>query len=259
MIEIYNEVPFFDETTDSPKPFITPYLLEGENRPCVIVCPGGGYCSLAPHEGEGYARFFNTIGLSAFVLTYRLNPNAHPTQLFDVQRSIRYVRKNATEFRIDPNKILVCGSSAGGHLSAMAATLGDDGKQGDVVDRVSSKVCGAILCYPVISFTKYCDNIKWCTDVLTKGDEVLAEALSIENLVHEGTPPIFIWHTVDDATVDVRHALELIKACIENKVQIESHIYPSGHHGLGLASEHSSCYTWSSLCENWLKVNGFLN
>lgn len=257
-MNIYEEIPLWDKSQKQPEPNIEPFLLSGENRPCVIICPGGGYVSLAEHEGKNYAEYFNSIGMSAFVLTYRLIPYAHPAQLLDAQRAVRYVRYHADRFGIDADRIVICGSSAGGHLSAMTACFADDGTDGDSVDNTSSRVAAVILCYPVVSLDEYCDGLKWCTDVLTQKDKTAEHDLSIQNLANKDVPPIFVWHTLDDETVNINHTLLLAARCRELGVPLEAHIFPTGYHGMGLAETDAHIHQWAGLCEKWLKYNNIL-
>jgi hypothetical protein len=118
----------------------------------VIICPGGGYSGRAPHEGRGYAEYLNSQGLDAFVLDYRVKPNVYPAALCDARRAIRFVRYNAEKFGIDPEKIAIMGSSAGGHLAAHASTFigGFEEETGDDIDKMCYIPNGQILCYPVL-------------------------------------------------------------------------------------------------------------
>ena len=117
----------------------------------VVICPGGGYGARAPHEGRGYAEFFNTIGMNAFVCQYRVSPHRFPLPLLDIRRSIRYVRAHAEKFGIDPNKVAVMGSSAGGHLSALVSTYTApiEWEGADEIDNQPALPNATILCYPV--------------------------------------------------------------------------------------------------------------
>ena len=121
-------------------PMLTYYPSENKKgNGTVIICPGGGYCKRAPHEGEGYAKYLNSIGLDAFVVDYRVDPNRFPYPLLDARRSVRYVRKNAEKFGIDPNKIAIMGSSAGGHLAALTSTYRGQ-IEGEGVDEINKVI-----------------------------------------------------------------------------------------------------------------------
>ena len=149
-----NEIPLINKENPVCLPSITPYIKEGA-KAAVIVCPGGGYGMKAPHEGNPIAEYLNDCGLSAFVLDYRVAPYRYPCELLDAKRAVRYVRYNAEKFGIDKDKIGICGFSAGGHLAGMTLTSPENEASeynvNDEIDKVSSKVNFAILCYPVIT------------------------------------------------------------------------------------------------------------
>jgi len=166
----------------------------------VVICPGGSYRALATdHEGQQVARWFNSYGVAAFVLKYRLGPRyRHPAPLQDVQRALRRVRSGAGEFRIAPDRIGVMGFSAGGHLASTAATHFDAGdpKAADPIDRASSRPDFAILGYPVITFTESFMHRGSRDSLLGQDpDPKLVELLSNEKQVTPQTPPTFLFHT----------------------------------------------------------------
>ena len=145
---------------DKDIPTLTPYWPDATKATgaAVVVCPGGGYNQLAPHEGEPFAKYLNDLGITAFVLKYRLVKDGYklPVILKDAARSIRTVRANAKEWSLDPQRIGIMGSSAGGHLSATLSTRFDKGnaESTDAIDRVSSRPDVAILCYAFILFDR---------------------------------------------------------------------------------------------------------
>lgn len=241
-------------------PAITPYLVEGDDRPVVIVCPGGGYGSRAYHEGEPIARWLNGLGISAFVLRYRVAPYSYPCALLDVQRAIRTVRYKAEHFRINPHKIGVLGFSAGGHLAANAGTSFDNGKQlaEDVIERESCRPDLLILCYPVITLKEPFAHTGSRENLLGKAAEHdKVEQLSTEANVTEDTPPAFIWHTSNDASVPVENSLMFASALSKHHVPFDLHVYAKGRHGLGLAENEEHTRGWSAACASWLAFNEF--
>ncbi len=227
----------------------------------VVVCPGGGYGALADHEGYDYAKFLNGIGITVAVLKYRIAPYQHPAPMLDAARAIRYLRSKADELKIDPNRIGIMGSSAGGHLTATAATHFDDGDKNsaDPIDRVSSRPDVAILCYPVITMREDFTHKGSRKNLLgTNPDPKLADLMSNEKQVTEKTPPTFIFHTMDDASVMVENSLLFAEGLRKNKVPYEMHIYEHGRHGVGLAPYDNALNTWPKLLENWLRARGFI-
>ncbi|MCI8589280.1 MAG: alpha/beta hydrolase [Clostridiales bacterium] len=249
--------PLFDPAYEQPETELHFYPANTASPAgCVIICPGGAYRLRAAHEGEAYAHMFNQAGLHAAVLDYRLYPYSYPAPMLDLQRAIRFVRYHAEEWNILPDKIAICGSSAGGHLAAVCAVDFDDGMpDGDDIDRVSCRPDAAILCYAVATlgpFTHQDTSL-----VITKGDPMLVEKLSAEKNIAENTPPMFIWHTADDQAVPVENALLMGMALSEKKVPYELHIFPHGPHGLGLAAGYPEVAKWAELCQSYLKSLGF--
>jgi acetyl esterase/lipase len=233
----------------------------------VIVCPGGGYSSLADYEGADYALWLAERGIAGFVLRYRLGSGGyhHPVQLCDAARAVRVVRSRATAWGLDPARIGIMGSSAGGHLAASLATLFEPGKPGaaDPVERVGSRPDLAILCYAVISMGALAHEGSR-SNLLGGGDSpALRELLSCERQVRPDTPPCFVWHTQDDAVVKVENAMEFAAALQAKGVPFTLHIYPSGAHGLGLGAtgwrpgDPRPLHPWTRELEVWLGGRGF--
>lgn len=252
--------PGFDEAINQPAPTITPYIIDApRSAGAVIVFPGGGYCTKAPHEGEPIALWFNQIGLNAFVLDYRVTPYRHPIPLQDAQRAIRFVRANAAKWRIDPSHIAVLGFSAGGHLAACTATMFDDNVTSPVddIDKVSARPDAAILCYPVVSFGEFRHNGSMVNLLGENPPEELRRRMSVENAVTVQTPPMFIWTTVDDQAVPMENSLLLANALRRNNVPFSLHVFPSGRHGLGLAADCPDVGQWTTICDEWLRKLGF--
>lgn len=254
-------------TEDKDQPFINvwPAAKDKANGAAFVVCPGGGYGGLAAdHEGVQVAKWFNGLGVSAFVLHYRLGSQGYhfPTQLIDVQRAIRHVRANAQQYGIDPNRIGIIGFSAGGHLTSMAATMFDEkpaGATNDAVDQVSARPDVAAPTYPVISMIEDFGHKGSRKNLLGPGDnDELAKHVSTETRVTANTPPIFIFQTDEDAGVPAENAVAFYLACRKNKVPAELHIYRPGPHGVGLFLGDPVIGTWSGHLRDWLRNQGFL-
>ena len=227
----------------------------------VIICAGGAYQRRSPHEDIGYAEYLNSIGLDAFVLDYRVTPYEFPHALLDARRAIRFVRKNAEMFGVDPNKIAIMGSSAGGHLAALTSTYKNviDGEGIDDIDAVDFMPNAQILCYPVLDVQGH----KYSFEVLLGERFEEHKKATPMLLADENTPPVFLWHTATDACVDVNGSLRYCQKLHEFGVSIEMHIYPVGIHGLGLANdnEHNCPYIqgWANKLEAWLKEFNYTN
>jgi acetyl esterase/lipase len=246
-------------------PTLTPYWPETpvSTGTAVVVCPGGSYSHLAiDHEGQQVALWFNKLGVPAFVLKYRLGQRYHhPSMLLDAQRAIRFVRSHATDFNLRADRIGIMGFSAGGHLASTAGTKFDDGKPdaADPIDRAGSRPDFLILGYPVISLIEPFSH-KGSRDYLlgSSPDPALLELLSNERQVTPQTPPTFIFHTDDDATVPVENAVVFFLALKKAGVPAEMHIYQHGKHGVGLAQADPVLSTWPDRLADWLRVRGLL-
>jgi acetyl esterase/lipase len=252
------------ETKDIPT--LTPYFAPPGKATgaSVVICPGGGYAALAPHEGFQYALWLNEQGITGFVLKYRLGTHGyrHPAMMWDVQRAIRYVRANAEKWDLDPKRIGVMGSSAGGHLASTALTHFDAGNPNapDPVDRVSSRPDLGILCYPVITMGADTHGGSKRNLLGDNPDPALVELLSNEKQVTGDTPPVFIFHTFEDSTVKVENTMEFAAALKRCGVPFALHIYPNGSHGMGLGSaqwDPDNRHPWTRECSLWLKDLGF--
>ncbi len=247
-------------------PTLTPYLPPATRRTgaALVICPGGGYGHLAPHEGHDYALWLNTLGVTAFVLQYRLGSNGyrHPCMLDDAARAVRLVRACAAQWNVDPRRIGIIGSSAGGHLAATLLTHFDAGRANadDPIERESSRPDLGILCYPVISMGPLTHEQSRRNLLGDNPPAALVEALSNELHVTAQTPPCFIWHTWEDATVKVENSLEFAAALRRNNVPFDLHIYQQGRHGLGLgdAPPFLHAHPWSKDLIVWLQVQGFV-
>ena len=246
------------------KPTITvfPAPAASANGTAVIICPGGGYMRLSvENEGSLMAERFNQMGMTAFVLYYRMVEYGHPAPLRDVLRAIRLVRSRAAEFNVKPDRIGVIGSSAGGHLAASASTLFDtaDGRTGAALDKVSGRPDFAILLYPVITLKAPLAHAGSRTALLGKDatPEIIA-SMSLETRVTKETPPTFIVTTEDDRTVPVENSLMYYQALRTAAVPAELHVWPHGPHGFGMRLDLGGPSTWTLRCEEWMKANGWL-
>jgi acetyl esterase/lipase len=229
----------------------------------VVVCPGGGYVNLASdHEGKQVAEWLNSLGVSAFVLQYRVGPRYHhPAPLQDAQRAIRLVRARARDFGIDPGRLGILGFSAGGHLASTTGTHFDDGDAAasDPIDRMGSRPDFVILAYPVVTMSgPFVHHGSQLNLIGPSPDPALAEELSAERRVTARTPPTFLFHTADDASVPVENSLALAAALHKAGVPVELHVFPKGRHGVGLAPGDPVLSQWPGLCAAWLRAQGLL-
>lgn len=255
-----NGAPFAQGSEAEDCPAITPYLVKSsEPAPAIAVFPGGGYGGRAFGEGEPVALWLNTIGISAFVVDYRVSPYRHPCPLLDAKRAIRTIRSRAKEWNIDTNRVGALGFSAGGHLVSTLGTHYDSGKEeaADPIERESSKPDLLILCYPVISFGEKGHRGSMHNLLGAQPDELLVKALSNENNVTRETPKTFLWHTANDEAVPVDNSLLFAQALSDNGVPFALHVYPYGVHGLKLAEEYPQPRLWLKECELWLRDEGF--
>ena len=246
------------EDRDVPK--LTPFLVPGGGpRAAVVVCPGGGYAGLAPHEGAPVARWLNSLGIAAFVLQYRVAPYKHPWPLADAQRAIRTIRHRAAEWGVDPGRVGILGFSAGGHLTATAGTHWDRGDVGaeDPIARQSCRPDLLVLCYAVVTFGVFRHEGSMHNLIGAQPSEELRRSLCNEEQVGADTPPTFLWHTADDAGVPVENSLVFAAALSRHRVPFALHVYESGRHGLGLAAGDPDVGSWPERCGVWLARHGF--
>jgi acetyl esterase/lipase len=245
-------------------PTLTPYLApEGKrNGTAVIICPGGGYVRLAAdHEGRVPAEWFNSLGVSAFILRYRLKEYGHPAPLRDVLRAVRTVRSNAATWGIVPDRIGVMGFSAGGHLAASSGTLFDspDGRTGAALDSVSARPDFLILVYPVIQLNTPFAHAGSRQSLLGAAPaQALVDAMSLDTRVTKDTPPTFLVHGGTDTAVPAENSVSFFLALRRAGVPAEIHVYEKGAHGFGLQPGLGPISDWPARCAEWLKVRGLL-
>jgi acetyl esterase/lipase len=246
-------------------PTLTPYVPESPvaTGTSVIICPGGGYANLAmDHEGRQVADFFNKLGVTAFILKYRLGPRyRHPSMLLDAQRAIRYVRAHAGEYGLRADRLGIMGFSAGGHLASTAGTHFDKGDPAapDALGRQGSRPDFLILGYPVVTFVEAWTH-KGSRDRLL-GDDQHPDRLALlsnEKQVTKETPPTFLFHTDADTGVPPENSVMFYLALRRAGVPAEMHIYQEGKHGVGLAPNDPVLATWPARVADWLKVRGLI-
>jgi len=248
-------------------PTLTPFWPSPENASgaVFIVAPGGGYRVLAAHEGDAYGRWLASNGIAAFVLKYRLAADGYrvPVILQDAARAVRFVRTNAEGWRLDPKRIGMIGSSAGGHLTATLITQFDNGQPDatDTIERASSRPDLAVLCYGFILFDE--PNPKREETFLgPDGTPEQKRLLSPRLNVRKETPPVFVWQTVEDPGVVVENALAFANALREKSVPFDLHLYEKGRHGIGLGTKEfdpAKFHPWTRDCIFWLRQRGFVN
>jgi acetyl esterase/lipase len=253
-------------STPADVPQITPYLADriDARQSAVVVCPGGGYRNLSMEkEGSKVAEFLNGLGVTAFVLRYRLGPRyRHPVPLGDARRALRYVRAHAAEFGIAKDRLGLMGFSAGGHLTATVATHIDrgDAAASDPVDRESARPDFAILAYPVITLTETWLH-RGSRSMLLAPDQQhpdILDDLSNERRVTPETPPTFLFHTDADTGVPAENSVAFYLALRKAKVPAELHIYEPGPHGVGLGGTDPALVTWPDRLAGWLRTRGLL-
>lgn len=260
-----NGAPGAQGDKDVDPPSLTVYLPEAKaSGAAMVICPGGGYGGLAPHEGSDYALFLNRYGITCFVLKYRLGSAGfrHPVMLWDAARAVRFVRSHAAEWGVSSNRIGIMGSSAGGHLASTLLTHFDAGDPSapDPVDHASSRPDLGILCYAVITMG---ENTHQGSRANLLGDEPPAEliaSLSSEKNVTPQTPPCFIWHTWEDSAVKVENSLEFAAALRAQGVPFDLHIYQKGSHGIGLNDKppFTNAHPWTADLVYWLRQYQFV-
>lgn len=225
-------------------PKIVSYIHEEDDviRPCMLVVPGGAYCMVSPTEGEIVAKEFYNRGYQAFVLTYTTNPlMSEPLKtqpMKDLSRAIRMIRKKACDFHINPDQLVVCGFSAGGHLSGSICVHHDDITDGnELYAAISNRPDAAILSYPVITSGEYTHKDSFRALLGFEAEKEELAYMSLEKHVSKHTPPCFIWQTAEDESVPVENSYLFANACREKGVLFSHHVFSRGGHGLSLANE----------------------
>ena len=236
---------------------------ENDKRPCIIVCPGGGYCMCSQREAEPISVNFLSEGYNTFTLWYSVAPNRFPTQIREVAAVMELIYKNADNWNCDTSRIAIIGFSAGGHLAAHYSNAFDCPEVREVFPE-SKSVNASILGYPVISGDKTFAHIGSFVSLLghTPNEEE-TEKFSCDKLVNSNTPPTFIWHTAEDNCVPVTNSLEYAKALSNYKIPFELRIYPFGQHGLSTVDSETNpelpekvmrANEWLCAVKSWLKL-----
>lgn len=255
-------------TADGDIPKLTIYLPDKDKATGagIVICPGGGYGHLAmDHEGHQIAQWLNSFGVAGFILQYRhRNSGAgygHPAPLQDAQRAVRTARSRAREWGVTSDRIGILGFSAGGHLTSTAVTHFNDKvyEPRDDIDKVSARPDFGVLIYPVISFVEPFTHVGSRRNLLgADASEEMMERFSNERQVTPQTPPCFLVHTWEDTGVPAENSVYFYLAMREAKVSTELHLFAKGPHGFGLGKSIEGTSAWPMLCENWMKVSGFL-
>lgn len=245
-------------------PVVTPFFIPKEKATgaSIIVFPGGGYSHLSEiKEGSAVAEWLNSLGITAFVLRYRLGMRYRaPAQLQDAARALRIVRARAKEWNLDANRIGILGFSAGGHLAATLGTHFDVGKSdaNDPIDRVSARPDLMVLVYPVITMGEFTHTGSKKYLLGDNPSPDLVRNYSNELWVTKDTPPTFLVHSVADPGVPVANSLLFAEALRKAGVPFEMHLYEKGPHGFGLAPNDPILSSWTGRCADWLRVRGFI-
>ena len=261
---INKKIPLREKLSGNGAPVLTTYVLDDplgkdRKRPAVLVFPGGGYEGCSPREAEPIAMKFCAAGYQAFVLNYSVKPAKYPMALEEASMAVCLIREHAGEWAVDPEKIAVCGFSAGGHLAANLATCWNHEELARF--KGNNRPDAAILSYPVITSGKYAHEGSFQNLLEDPADEKMRQYVSLETQVSQDTPPCFLWHTVADNAVPVENSLLFAAELQKNHIPFELHIYPQGHHGLSLVTpevceECESFYphvaTWMPLAIEWL-------
>lgn len=241
-------------------------MRPNEKRPVILMCPGGGYEMTSDREAEPMAMQFLAMGYHVAILRYSVCPVRYPAALLQVAESVLYLKEHTDEYHIDPEKIVVQGCSAGGHLAANYGIAWNSPfltkLMGMENDPEQLCVAGLLLCYPVITSGEKAHEESF-RNFLGEQYEEKKDELSLENQVTPDTPPTFLWHTATDETVPVENSLYFFQACLQQGVSAELHIYPVGGHGLSLANEETcrangigvqkECQSWIGLAQTWLE------
>ena len=270
VIKLKDEFSFLGEEGRDPiLELYLPYNMtemhhENRKRPCMVVCPGGGYGMCSQRESEPIALKFLEEGFNVFVLTYSVAPNRFPIQIREVAAVMELIYKNADNWNCDTNKIAISGFSAGGHLAAHYSTMFDCEEVRDVFPE-SKSVNASILCYPVISAEAVTAHMGSFENLLGHEPQSQEETdyFSCDKNVKPTTPPAFLWHTAEDTCVPLKNTLLYAEALWRNNVPVELHVYPFGGHGLStcdsqtiddMTSVFEYNAQWISSAKKWLKL-----
>ena len=256
---------------DGRNPYLETYLpfnltemhRENRKRPCMVVCPGGGYGMCSQRESEPVALKFLADGYNVFVINYSVAPHRFPCQLREVAAVMELIYKNADAWNCDTEKIAIIGFSAGGHLAAHYSTMYDCKEVREVFPD-SKPVNASVLSYPVISADRDFAHMGSFKNLLGhEPDEQEVKYFSCNNNVKENTPPAFLWHTAEDNSVPVKNSLVYAEALAKYKIPFELHVFPYGAHGLSTCDDqscdnindiHKYNTVWIDNAKKWLRL-----
>ncbi|NLB42592.1 MAG: alpha/beta hydrolase [Clostridiales bacterium] len=273
-IDIWDNCNYSPDSGDI-QPTLTTYILDFSNempfstkRPAVLVCPGGGYSYTSDREAEPIAMRFVAAGFHTFVLRYRVAPSKHPKPLLDVSRAMWIIRENAELWNVDPEKVAVCGFSAGGHLAGSLGVFWQEDyiKEAMGMPEGMNKPNAMILCYPVISSGQFAHRGSFEKLLGKDASKEMQESMSLEHNVSQHTPKTFLWHTFQDNGVPVENTLLFAQALRREGIPFELHIYPEGPHGMSTSDVETvgkfgvpegwvypHVASWLPLCVEWLR------
>lgn len=219
--------------------YLQEQVMESRPLPAIVICPGGGYGMVSDREASPVAKEYLAAGYHAFVLTYSTGADAAGFRpLSQLADTICHIRKQAAEWHVDPEKIAVCGFSAGGHLAASSGTLFSHPKFLSAWNRQENMRPNAmILCYPVILANEYAHQYSIENVSGAQKNDELYRFFGLDQHVSEATPPTFLWHTASDAGVPAENSLAFAAALSQAKVPYELHIFPKGRHGMSVCTQ----------------------
>lgn len=265
VIDLWDGIDCEGKMDDKFKPTMTTYIRSGkQKRGLVVIFPGGGYSMTSPREAEPIAMQFNKENYHAVFVDYSVAPRRHPQPLMDAARALTLVKSKASLWHVDMDQLYVCGFSAGGHLCASISNLYHEKwlNEKNGIDLKNVTLKGAILSYAALLYGEHMHRGTFLNLLGEDASEEIRNGMSMENCVHEKTPPTFLWHTVDDPSVPVENSLFYAMALRKYGIPFEMHLYPTGPHGISLATAEVATSEdqindhvagWTDLCIQWMK------